>query len=85
MLNDLKQDLSLSQEQTVDLSEKHQIPEPAKTITKKLRVHTGFILRRRQKTEDADNTMQMQTQGNIQSAQAAESELQSHQQKKDLE
>jgi hypothetical protein len=91
MLMELKQDLSLAiQEGTVDLSEKYQILDLAKTNYKKAYEYMRFIRNRRQKQkmQEQQATMQMQTQGNIQSAQAAEeAKSQAYQQKKmiDLE
>jgi hypothetical protein len=75
MLNELKQDLSICiQEQTIDVSEKYQILELAKTNYKKAYQYMRFIRNRRQKQkmQEQEATMQMQTQGNIQSSQAAE-------------
>jgi hypothetical protein len=91
MLNELKQDLSIAvQEQTIDLSEKYQILDLAKTNYKKAYEYMRFIRNRRQKQkmQEQQATMQMQTQGNIQSAQAAEqAKTQAYQQTKmiDLE
>lgn len=91
MLNELKADLNIGmQEQTIDLSEKYQILDLAKTNYKKAYDYMRFIRNRRQKQkmQEQEATMQMQTQGNIQSAQAAaEAETKSYQQKKmiDLE
>jgi hypothetical protein len=75
MLTELKKDLDLClQEQTIDVSEKYQILELAKSNYKKAYEYMRFIRNRRQKQkmEEQQATMQMQTQGNIQSAQAAE-------------
>nr|WP_315173599.1 hypothetical protein [uncultured Flavobacterium sp.] len=86
MLNELKQDLSLAiQEGTIDLSEKYQILDLAKTTYKKAYEYMRFIRNRRQKQkmQEQQATMQMQTQGNIQSAQAAEeAKAKAYQQKK---
>jgi hypothetical protein len=91
MLNELKTDLNICmQEQTVDISEKYQILDLAKTNYKKAYEYMRFIRNRRQKQKMQENqaNMQMQTQGNIQSAQAAEeAKGQAYQKKKmiDLE
>ena len=91
MLAELKHDLSIGmQEQTIDLSEKYQILDLAKTNYKKAYEYMRFIRNRRQKQkmQEQEATMKMQTEGNIQSAQAAsEAEAKSYQQKKmiDLE
>lgn len=91
MLNELKADLNIGmQEQTIDLSEKYQILDLAKTNYKKAYDYMRFIRNRRQKQkmQEQEATMQMQTQGNIQSAQAAEdAKAKAYQQKKmiDLE
>jgi len=91
MLMELKQDLSIGmQEQTVDLSEKYQILDLAKTNYKKAYEYMRFIRNRRQKQkmQEQQATMQMQSQSNIESAQAAEqAKSQAYQQKKmiDLE
>lgn len=91
MLNKLEQDLSIGlQEQTIDLSEKHQILDLAKTNYKKCYEYMRFIRNRRQKQkmEEQQATMQMQANTNIQSAQAAEeAKAKAYQQKKmiDLE
>jgi hypothetical protein len=91
MLTELKKDLDIGmQEQTIDLSEKYQILDLAKTNYKKAYEYMRFIRNRRQKQkmQEQEANMKMQTQGNIQSAQAAsEAEAQSYKQKKmiDLE
>jgi len=91
MLMEIKQDLSLAiQEGTVDLSEKYQILDLAKTTYKKAYEYMRFIRNRRQKQkmQEQQATMQMQANTNMQSAQAAsESEAQAYQQKRitDLE
>lgn len=91
MLTELKQDLSIGmQEQTIDLSEKYQILDLAKTNYKKAYEYMRFIRNRRQKQkmEEQQANMQMQANTNMQSAQAAEqAKSQAYQQKKmiDLE
>jgi hypothetical protein len=86
MLMELKTDLSIAiQEQTLDLSEKYQILDLAKTNYKKAYEYMRFIRNRRQKQkmQEQQATQQMQTQGNIQSAQAAEeAKAKAYQQKK---
>jgi len=91
MLMELKQDLSIAlQEQTIDLSEKYQILDLAKTNYKKAYEYMRFIRNRRQKQkmQEAQANMQMQSRSNTESAQAAEqAKSKSYQQKKmiDLE
>jgi hypothetical protein len=86
MLNDLKQDLSMAiQEQTIDISEKYQILELAKNNYKKAYEYMRFIRNRRikQQMQEKQDAMQMQTNGNIQSAKAAaEAEAETYQKKK---
>lgn len=91
MLTELKGDLNIClQEQTIDISEKYQILDLAKTNYKKAYEYMRFIRNRRQKQkmQEQQATTQQQTEGNIQSAQAAEqAKTQAYQQKKmiDLE
>jgi len=89
MLTELKGDLNIGmQDQTIDVSEKYQILELAKTNYKKAYNYMRFIRNRRlkQKMQEQQATIEQQTQGNIQSAQAAaEAELKSYQQKKKID
>jgi len=75
MLNDLKQDLNIAlQEQTIDLSEKYQILELAKSNYKKAFEYMRFIRNRRlkQKAQEQQENMRLQSESNIASTQAAE-------------
>lgn len=91
MLNELKMDLNIGlQDQSIDISEKYQILDLAKTNYKKAYDYMRFIRNRRQKqkAQAEEATMEMQTKGNIESAQAAkEAESKSYKDKKmiDLE
>jgi hypothetical protein len=75
MLNDLKKDLNIAlQEQTIDLSEKYQILELAKSNYKKAFEYMRFIRNRRlkQKAQEQQENMRLQSESNIASTQAAE-------------
>lgn len=89
MLTELKTDLNIClQEQTVDISEKYQILDLAKTNYKKAYEYMRFIRNRRQKQkmEEQQANIQMQTQGNIESAKAAkEAEAEAYKLKKAID
>lgn len=89
MLNELKADLNICiQEQTIDISEKYQILELAKSNYKKAYEYMRFIRNRRlkQKAIEQENAIKLQAQANAESTVAAEeAKSKSYQDKKRID